>query len=107
MINSPRAAFFGVRILHGDAPAALSSSANKEDFDPGAGLGSSSNRELRDLELTAAGEGSSGDDPNSDIVAECLEVTIDTREEYLKCKSGSLAEMFSISDVHARAKPNF
>ena len=70
MINSPRAAFFGVGIPHGDA-LGVSSSANRDDFDPGAGLGSSSNREERDFEtLAAIGAGSSGDDPNSDMIAE-------------------------------------
>lgn len=70
MINSPRAAFFGVGIPHGDAVGA-SLSANRDDFDSGAGLGSSSNREERDFEtLAAIGEGSSGDDPNSDMIAE-------------------------------------
>lgn len=52
---------------HGDEFGALSSSANKEDLDPGAGLGSSSKSEFRDLEAFA-GLGWSGEDPNSDIV---------------------------------------
>jgi hypothetical protein len=66
LTNSLRAAFLGVGMPHGDAPG-TSSSAKREDFDAGAGIGSSSKREMRDFELAAAAADSSGDDPNSDI----------------------------------------
>lgn len=65
MIRSPREALFGVGRPQGEEPGALSSSAKSEDFDPGAGLGSSSKRERRDLE--AAAEGTESSSPNNDM----------------------------------------
>lgn len=83
MTNSPLAAFFGVGIPH---PGAESSSANNEDFDPGAGLGSSSKSEFLDLEAAAIAAASSGEVPNSDIATHnkyrCNRCQIKTRQNY-------------------------
>ena len=81
-IKPPRGAFFVVGKLHGEEPGAALSS-NREDFDPGTGLGSSTKRELRFLDKAVAAEASSGEVPNSDIVGSISAIGINKQIKYV------------------------